>query len=101
MEHQLSDANYQVISQNFDFDTSFSTARLILFFEDHPEIVRAKGYLLTDDGWRLLNFTLSGCIFEPCQIKTMSEIILIAERSTAKQFQNMIDDFQNKAIILK
>jgi len=100
-EHLLTDANYQVISQSFYPDITFSSEWLTRFFQEHSAIVRAKGYLLTDKGWCLLNFTLSGCIFEPCQAKTMSEIILIAERSAAEHFQNMIDDFQNKTIILK
>jgi len=94
-EHLLTDANYQVISQRFDPDTTFSAGWLTRFFQEHSAIVRAKGYLQTDDGWCLVNFTLSGCIFEPCQAKTMSEIILITEKSPADQFQNMIDEFQN------
>lgn len=100
-KHLLTDANYQVISQSFYPDITFSSEWLTRFFQEHSAIVRAKGYLLTDNGWCLLNFTLSGCIFEPCQVKTMSEIILITEKSPAEQFQNMIDDFQNKTIILK
>ena len=94
-EHLLTDANYQVFSQIFDPDTTFSSELLTLFFQEHSAIVRSKGYLLTDKGWCLLNFTLSGCIFEPCQAKTMSEIILIAEKTITDQFQNMIEEFQN------
>ena len=42
-----------------------------------------------------MNFTLSGCIFEPCGAKPMSEIIVIAERSAAGPIQNMIDEIKN------
>jgi len=100
-ENQPADASYQVISQSFEKDNWFCTGSLIRFFEDHPAIIRAKGYLLTDKGWCLMNYSLSGCIFESCQTKTMSEIILIAERTTSDYFQNLIAEFQNLTKILK
>ena len=100
-ENQLTDANYQVISQNFEIDVFFSTDRLVRFFNDHPAIIRAKGYLLTDKGWSLMNFTLSGCIFEPSGAKAMSEIIVITERSAGKGLQNIIDEIKKMTQILK
>ena len=42
VDPQLTDSNYQVISQNFETTTFFSSGRLIRFFNDHPAIVRAK-----------------------------------------------------------
>jgi len=90
----LTDRNYQQNNFIFTSDTIFNVDRLILFFKDHPQIVRAKGHIQTERGWNLLNFTLSGCIFEPCQIKKQNELILIFEKPEPYLLQNLKRKFE-------
>ena len=80
-DNQLTDANYQSINYLFNSETIFSTEKLIAILQNHPSIFRAKGHMLTNQGWMLLNFTLSGYLFEPCAKKIQSELVVITERS--------------------
>jgi G3E family GTPase len=82
----LSDINYQEMNYIYGEDTIFNTESLASFFKNHPSIIRAKGHIKTEKGWHLLNFTLSGCGFEPCQAKEFNEIILIIENRDPVSF---------------
>ena len=74
----LLDTNYQTINYLFKADTIFDAEKLTHFFHNHSsEILRAKGYVKTENGWNLLNFTLSGLNIEPCQNKEQNEIVII------------------------
>lgn len=85
---ELSDVNYKQKNYTFDSEVLFDTESLTLLFRNHPAIVRAKGHIYTVKGWNLLNFTLSGCTFEPCEAKNRNEIILIIENSDSDQTQD-------------
>ena len=78
-DQQLTDDNFQSESYYFPADTIFSRVRLSQFFKNHPSVIRAKGHLLTEDGWVLLNVTLEGCNFEPCLAKGQNQLIIIRE----------------------
>ena len=86
---QLTDSNFHAFSYYFDAATIFSKDKLINVFKDHPEILRAKGHIHTVEGWKLLNFTLSGSLFEPSPGKGQSELILITERLQSNPEQNL------------
>jgi G3E family GTPase len=76
-----SDDNYQQKYYKFDTETIFDPVKLNHFFENQPQIIRAKGHIKTNKGWMLLNFTLSGYTFEPCDEKEFSEIVIISGKS--------------------
>lgn len=89
----LSDSNYQEKTSLFGSDTIFDTRRVIRFFNDHPSIIRAKGHIRSEKGWKLFNFTLSGYLFEACQEKEQNEIIFISEKSDASWLHNLDEQF--------
>lgn len=86
---KLSDRIYMERSYIFGKDTIFDLEKLIRFFNYHPQIVRAKGHLKTGTGWNLVNFTLSGCIFELCEAKEQTELVIIAEKSDTIFFEDL------------
>ena len=88
MDIHLTDINYQSYNYFYNSDIIFSTQKVVIFLQNNPEIFRAKGYLNTEDGWMLLNFTHTGSHFEPCSLKAQSQLILIAERSHFKSGEN-------------
>lgn len=94
----LADSNYQEINFIFGANAIFDSDLLSSFFADHPCIIRSKGHVRTEHGWRLLNFTLDDCTFDPCQGKKQSEIILIAEKSGSDQFQNFKSEIERTVI---
>ncbi len=74
------DHNYQEKYFQFGADRIFNSGKLKEFFNENPTILRAKGYIRAENGWALFNYTLSGCIFEPCQAKEQNELVLITEK---------------------
>lgn len=85
----LSDSNYQETNYSFSANNIFDLSLLNRFFILHPFIIRGKGHIRTENGWMLVNYTLSGSTFEPCQENHQSEIIIIAEKSNSDQFRNL------------
>ena len=71
----------------------FDSQKLMRYFQNHPSIIRAKGHLLTESGWKLVNYTLSGCIFDTCPEKAQNEIIFISEK-TDSGMKNLESDFE-------
>ena len=78
---ELTDNNYHQETYQFNDAILMDPDQLSHFFTSYPDIIRAKGHIRTPDGWQLLNFTLSGCSFEPCQAKKQNEILIIMEKS--------------------
>jgi len=95
----LTDNNYQQKYYSFGPELIFDTESLALFFKNHPSIIRAKGHIQTKQGWKLLNFTLSGYSFEPCSAKSQNEIIIIIEKSGSVSVQDD-DDEINLTLVL-
>ena len=79
--HNYLEKNYQ-----FGPDIIFDSEKLKGFFSENPSIIRAKGYLLTENGWNLFNYTLAGCIFEACQAKNQNELVIIAKNPDFEHF---------------
>jgi G3E family GTPase len=94
----LTDKNFEEKNFQFVIDIRFDTQKLIDFFREHPSIFRIKGHIQTENGWKLINFTLSGCTFETCLPKNQGEMVIIAEKSADHPFP----DFQGniKAILI-
>ncbi len=78
---ELSDKNYNDTYFRFGAGRIFESEPLMHYFRDYPDIIRAKGYVRTEKGWNLVNYTLSGCIFEPCHAKEFNEFVIITEKS--------------------
>jgi G3E family GTPase len=91
-DSNLTDKNFEEMNYQFGAEIQFYSEKLVAFFYDNPSIVRAKGHLSTETGWMLVNFTLSGCIFENCLPKDQGELVIIAEKSG----ENPFPDFQKK-----
>jgi len=92
------DGNYYADHYISDVDEIFDSLRLISFFNDNPSLIRVKGHVLTENGWNLVNFTYSGCIFEPCLAKRQNEIVIIVEKSETSQFKSINDLIGNTVI---
>lgn len=91
-DSSLMDKNFEKKYFQFEIDKLFDTEKLTSFFREHPSILRAKGHIQTENGWKLINFTLSGCTFETCLPKNQGELVIIAEKSADHPFP----DFQEK-----
>jgi len=94
----LSDSNYQQKNYSFNANIIFDLNLLIGFFILHPFIIRGKGHIRTENGWMLVNYTLSGSTFESCQENQQSEIIIIAKKSSSDQFQNLKTEIERSII---
>ena len=94
----LSDRNYQEKNYSFNADTIFNSDLLTRFFNVNPNIIRVKGHVRTENGWILVNYTLSGSTFESCQESQQSEIVIIAEKSSFDQFQNLKTEIERSII---
>jgi G3E family GTPase len=78
--------------KNFTFDTTnvFDTEKLGLLFRKHSSIIRAKGYIRTEIGWKLINYSLTECNFESCEDNKLTEFVIIADKSEP-DLVNLID----------
>ena len=94
----LTDKNYEEVNCLFGADKIFDTERLTLFFDRHPQMIRAKGHVQTDMGWKLFNFTLTGCLFESCEEKKQSELVVIFEKSETNSHQDLKKEFEKTMI---
>jgi G3E family GTPase len=94
----LSDRNYQQKNYSFNANIIFDLNLLTSFFILHPFIIRGKGHIRTENGWVLVNYTLSGRTFESCQENKQSEIIIIAEKSSSDHFQNLRTEIERSFI---
>lgn len=81
IDTNLSVANYLQKSYTFDSTILFSSTKLKTLFRNHHSIIRAKGHILTELGWRMLNMTLTECIFELCEDCEQTEFVIIADKS--------------------
>lgn len=88
----LTDEKYYEKHFLFSNNQFFDASKLKRFFKEHSQIIRSKGHIQTEDGWKLVNYTLSGCVFELCNPKNQGELVIIAEKSEYDQFP----DFKKK-----
>lgn len=81
IDPNLSATNYLQKFYTFDSTIVFNSDKLKALFGNHLSIVRAKGYMLTEMGWRMLNMTLTDCMFELCEDCEKSDFVIIADKS--------------------
>ena len=93
-DSDFKDNKYFQKSFLFGAETIFNTGRLMQYFYSHQTIIRAKGHILTENGWNLVNYTLSGGSFEPCEIKENSSIVIIAEKTDPNLFSNLLKEIE-------
>lgn len=84
---------------NFSFGSTivFDTENLKALFREHPSIIRAKGFIQTEKGWKLLNFTLTECLFEVAEDCMETEFVIIMDKSEP-DFINILADEIGKTI---
>ncbi|MGV8095487.1 MAG: CobW family GTP-binding protein [Mangrovibacterium sp.] len=99
-EPVLTNHSYQERNYSFNAMTVFDVSSLSRLFTVNASVIRAKGHVRTRDGWKLLNYTLSGCTFDPCQEKEQNELVIIAEKSAPDLFQNLSVEIEKAVISL-
>jgi G3E family GTPase len=84
-------------SYTFDISNIFDSNKLRLLLQKHSSIIRAKGYIRTEMGWKLLNFTLTECLFEDADDCKETEFVIIADKSEP-DFINILAEEIEKTI---
>lgn len=77
----LSDTDYSVHVMKFENSLRLNTDKLVKTIQENQAIIRAKGYLQSENGWNHFNYTLSSFKFEPCQPRITGDLVIIAEKS--------------------
>ena len=80
VSQMLTDSNYEELNLISPSEDIFSKEKVTRFLKEHPQIIRAKGHLLTEAGWKRVNYTLSGLLFETCEAKVQNELVMIMEK---------------------
>lgn len=83
------DTIFQQKTLTFEPETIFDTDKLSEVLKSHPQLLRVKGYIKTESGCQLMNYTLSGCRFENINSEIQNEIVLISEQVDDDFFQKM------------
>lgn len=94
VDPNLTDSNYQEKHFVFDSNVIFDPDKLAIFFKQHQSIIRAKGHIRTENEWILINFSLSGCMFNICEAKEQNELIIILELGQQDLFQNLFSEIE-------
>ncbi len=81
------DSNYQQKILTFEPETIFDTEKLSVILKSYPQLLRAKGYIKTENGCQLMNYTMSACSFENQISEIQNEIVLITEQVEDDFFQ--------------
>jgi len=89
IDPNLSATNYTQKFYTFDSSIIFHSDKLKALFGKHRSVVRAKGYVLTEMGWRLLNMTLTDCIFELCEECEQTEFVIISDKSQQDLYSDL------------
>jgi len=84
--HENQNHHYNENNYKFNSDYKFDTSKLKEFFHENVSIVRSKGFINTQSGWMLFNYTLSGVNFEPCLEKNLNEIVIISDNTHNKAY---------------
>jgi G3E family GTPase len=100
IDTNLSATNFLQKSYTFDYSTIFDSTELILLLQKHISIIRAKGFIRTEMGWKLLNFTLTECLFEDAEDGMETEFVIIMDKSEP-YLANILADEIGKTIHLK
>jgi G3E family GTPase len=95
----LSASNYLQKNCIFDADTIFDTKELRQLLSAHLCVVRAKGFIQTTQGWKLLNYTLTQCVFENCESCNQNEIVIIADKSEPDFIENFDAEIKKSILI--
>lgn len=95
----LLNKNFEEKYFRFEGNILFDSQKLTGYFNEQQSIVRAKGHIQTETGWKLVNFTLSGSSIEPCQQKNQAELVIIAEKSDLNPFPDFQDIMKTLLIL--
>lgn len=87
-EPGLSLDNYWQKNYTFDYETVFESAKISELFRKYPSILRAKGTIRTNDGWKLLNYTLTNCVLDDCPTADTNEFVIISEKTNSELINN-------------
>ena len=96
--NQLSDSDYQKKIFTFDAEKIFDSTKLTQIFVNYPEIIRAKGYVKTENGWKLMNYSFSGCNYENSTPKEQTDLVIITENLPSIFFEQLSIKIQGTII---
>lgn len=99
--HHLIDADYSEQVVRLENSQVLNASKLVKVIQENPAIIRVKGYIQTENGWELFNYTLSSVNFEACQKRNTGELVIIAEKSIFdfSEFEkklNLLNSFPEK-----
>ena len=80
--HHLDDTDYIEHAFELEKNRKFNTGELEKLCQEHPSVIRAKGYIRSHKGWELFNYTLSGGHAEPSLEQSAGSLVVIAEKSS-------------------
>jgi G3E family GTPase len=73
----VSDNRFKQATYRWPPHTIWDEQELIRFFKSHQNLLRAKGFVHTKEGWKLVNYTLSGYASEQTDAMESAEIVVI------------------------
>lgn len=76
----LKNATYREFCLQFPVTRKVNPEKLIQLLGKEPSIVRAKGYIYTENEWLLFNFTMTGNSLERCGQRIESELAIIIDQ---------------------
>ena len=88
-EAGLSTDNYLQKICTFDNETVFDTVKLTKILIEYTCILRVKGTIRTSDGWKLLNHTITNCLYENSIDFSKNELVIIVDKSDHKKIENI------------
>ncbi len=97
IDSNISTTNFLQTSYVFAHSNIFDLNKLRLLLQKHPSIIRAKGFIFTEKGWKLLNFTLTECIFEDTADCLETKFVIITDKSEPG-FMDILEDEIRKTI---
>ena len=92
IDPNLSATNFLQKSYTFDLSNIFDSNKFRLLLQKHLSIIRAKGFIRTEKGWKLLNFTLTECLFEDAEDCMETEFVIIMDKSEPNLMNIMADE---------
>ena len=92
------DSDYRKKTLIFEPEKKFEPQKIAQVLKSFPELIRAKGYINTQKGSVLLNYTLSGCSFEQQKAVSHNEIVLIAEGVNPDFFEQIESEIQTTVL---
>jgi len=98
IEPDVTTRNFWQKSYTFDISNIFDSNKLSLLLQKYTSIIRAKGFVKTEMGWKLLNYTLSDCFYEDAEDCIETSLVIIANQPEPDFKKEINDEIVNTII---